>query len=426
MERYSGVERAIAKSLDAFPVFRRVAKGLYQRLNYWIHREKEVRCELNPQVDMRSAMRTRRNRDDESYFFGYYDKTPWSPNMNSILMHREQDQKVEIVRVLLGEKEDQVLGTSLAWNYQQGSMAQWITSDIVACNGVQNRRLGTYINSIANGMRRFVPWPIQTVHPSGRKALCLNYKRLYKIRPEYGYEPEVENFSADASPGNDGVWRVNLGTSKAELVISLSHLCAHHPRPEMDGALHKVNHAIYSPEGKRFVFMHRWTGGEGKFSRLYVADSKGANLRLLMDDRMVSHYSWRDEDHLLVWGRTEKCGDHYYLVNVVDSTWEVVGKGILDKYGDGHPSYSPDRRWIVTDTYPDKARQRHLLLFDTKTENLAELGRFFAPWAFDGAKRCDLHPRWSPDGKYISIDSAHEGVRKSYILDVSAIVDDAD
>ena len=106
MKRYSGVERAIAKSLDAFPVFRQVAKELYQRLNYWIYREKKVRCELHSQMDIRSAMGTRRTSDDESCFFGYYDKTPWPPNMNSLLMHREQDREVEIVRVLLGEKED--------------------------------------------------------------------------------------------------------------------------------------------------------------------------------------------------------------------------------------------------------------------------------------------------------------------------------
>jgi Tol biopolymer transport system component len=124
----------------------------------------------------------------------------------------------------------------------------------------------------------------------------------------------------------------------------------------------------------------------------------------------------------LVWGRTEEQGDHYYLINVDDGAWTIVGESVLDKYGDGHPSYSPDRRWIVTDTYPDKARQRHLLLFNTETEELIELGRFFAPWAFDGPERCDLHPRWSPDGRHISIDSAHEGVRKSYILDVDEIV----
>jgi Tol biopolymer transport system component len=220
----------------------------------------------------------------------------------------------------------------------------------------------------------------------------------------------------------DGLWKVDFETGNAELVLSLSQIRDHQPRPEMEGGHHRVNHAMYSPEGDRLVFMHRWEGSKGQFSRLYVASSDGEALRLLMDNRMVSHYNWQDEDHLVVWGRTEEEGDRYYIVDVRDGSHRVLGKGIFDRYGDGHPSYSPDGRWIVTDTYPDKARQRHLLLFDTRAQTTVRVGRFFAPWAYDGRNRCDLHPRWSPDGNFISIDSAHEGVRKSYAIDVNEIV----
>ena len=38
--------------------------------------------------------------------------------------------------------------------------------------------------------------------------------------------------------------------------------------------------------------------------------------------------------------------------------------------------------------------------------------------------RIDLHPRFSPDGRMVSIDSSHEGFgRQIYVLDISHIVD---
>jgi len=194
------------------------------------------------------------------------------------------------------------------------------------------------------------------------------------------------------------------------------------PREEMESANHKVNHIMYSKSGGKFVFMHRWIGEKGKFSRLYVANEDGSKLRLLLDDRMISHYQWKNDELLIVWGRTKDKGDKYYLINVETGVINVVGDNILDKNGDGHPSFANKSPWIVTDTYPDKSRIRSLILFNYDNNKIVEIGSFFAPWSYDGEQRCDLHPRWSPDDRFISVDSAHEGIRKNYIIDISKIV----
>lgn len=426
MPSYGPTERAVARLLEKTPAVKQFVKNTYQQVQFILHRESGFRCAVDPRIRIRSAIASRGvTTQAHHFFFGYYDKAPWNEDQSLMLMHAVRDEAVEIVAVNHSEQQVTVFGETLTWNWQQGAMAQWVPGtdqSVAAYNSVQDGCLGAVFFELDHLGSRFIPWPIQTMHPDGNVYLALNYKLLHRLRPEYGYAPDVSNFSSDMPLDKEGFWRMDLIAGDADLIISLEQLCNTHPRIEFAHSEHKVNHAMYSPKGSRFVFMHRWFGPEGKNSRLYVAESTGENLRLLLDDRMVSHYCWRDEDHVLAWARKREAGDHYYLINVHDGTWEIIGEGVLDQYGDGHPSYSPDRRWIITDTYPDKARQRRLLLFDTETDDLTEVGRFFAPWRFDGGTRCDLHPRWSPDGTMISIDSAHEGIRRSYVLDVRQLV----
>lgn len=424
---YGTAERLLAKWLDRFPRARRLAKGAYQRLNYLLCARGRARpAELHPGLELLTPTGWAGARETAGErFFGYYDKSPWSPDMQRMLLHRPRGDQLDVLVVDRRARTTRVLGATRTWNAQQGSQAQWLPSAggrIVLFNDVVGRQLGCRLVEWESGDARFVPWPIQTLHPRRPEALTLNYRRLHRIRPEYGYAVEADNFSTDEPLERDGIWRVDLEANRSELVLSLAVLTAHAPRPEMNGATHKVNHLLYAPSGDRFVFVHRWKGSAGRFSRLYAARPDGAKLRLLLDERMVSHYHWRDDDHLLVWARTARHGDRYYLVNVNTGSTEIVGAGVLDGYGDGHPSFSPDRAWIITDTYPDRARQRHLLLFHVASEALFEVGRFFAPWAFDGPVRCDLHPRWSPDGFWVSFDSAHEGLRRSYVVQLDALL----
>lgn len=427
MSKFYPLERQLAKTLDRLPKLRQFTKSIYQHLNYWYFGERDFQFSLSPEVQLLTPSQwVGTEQECGELFFGYYDKSPWDQNGKQAVFHRpRKDGKVEIVVYDLEKQSSQVVGETCTWNFQQGSMTQWIPDcqgKKIIFNDLITGKLSARIFDLENKKEAVIAWPIQTLHPNGKEALTLNYKRLARLRPEYGYPVMAENFSDDQPLINDGIWRIQLESDQGQLILTLAQLVANQPRLEMADSEHKINHIIYSPQGQRFVFMHRWLSSQGKFSRLYVANSDGSNLQLLLDERMVSHYSWRDEDRLLVWGRTKEAGDHYYLINVITGQWQIIGEGILDTYGDGHPSFSPDRRWIVTDTYPDRARQQHLLLYELETGKLIEIGRFLEPWQFNGSKRCDLHPRWSPDGKMISIDSSHERKRMTYILDLSSIV----
>jgi Tol biopolymer transport system component len=265
-------------------------------------------------------------------------------------------------------------------------------------------------------MKREYSLPVYAVSPDGGEYLSVNYERLDRNRPEYGYGTYTT--SSLKNQNVDGIHIVDLETAEANLIISISSLLQNLEAQSPDD--HFVNHARFSPNGSRFVFIHRWNAQGGRRSRLYTADLSG-NKQLLMDSGVVSHYCWLDSSRLLVWGLSEENGYGYHLINVLTGDTQYLR--LMNSFGDGHPSISPNGRYIVTDTYPDRRRQRALILFDMNENEIDILGRFFEPLEYTGATRCDLHPRWGPSGTSLSFDSTHEGTRKSYVLDVEEVVE---
>ena len=427
--RNGELKKRIAEFLKKHPHLWQFSRHLYLRINYSIHERRGFSYNLLEGVSIKGIL----NRDSNlESFFGYYDKSPWSFDGKYYLVHifdPKHEDKVKIAVYHCENDELEFVDETPAFNFQQGAMLRWLDRKSYRCiyNTVEDGNLVAKIRDAISGEEiKTIPMPIQTINPEGTEALTLNYKRLDKIRPEYGYSINIKNFSGDMSYQEDGIWKVDLKTGKSKLIISLSRLISLNHNKTMDKAQHKINHIMYSPSGKRFVFMHRWIGSYGKFSRLYTANADGSELYCLADDKLVSHYFWRDDEYLIAWERKKTIGDKYFLFRDKSEDFKIIGNGVLDIYGDGHPHVHPNKEWIITDTYPDKARIRELLLYNLKTNKLLVVGAFFAPLKYDEAYRCDLHPRWSPDGSKISIDSVHEGFRNSCIIDVSKFISEDD
>lgn len=85
---------------------------------------------------------------------------------------------------------------------------------------------------------------------------------------------------------------------------------------------------------------------------------------------------------------------------------------------DGHPSFSPNRKKIVTDSYPNRSRIASVYLVNEKN-NIKTIAKVFAPFKYDNDVRCDLHPRWNRAGDKICIDSVFEGKRGLYQLNIN-------
>lgn len=412
---FNHLEKKIALSLSSFPRIKASVKDFYQKINYLIYK-KQNNYSSAFEISCVSV-------DDNESFFGYYDKSPWSNKGCYLFNSVGKNKYLEICTKDTPHSEPKVISRSRTWNWQQGSMAQWWGEDskIIYNDIIEEKVLGSKIINMNGDIIRQFEYPVQSISPSNDYFVSLNYARLAKLRPDYGYTNNISNFHSSMPDDTDGLWVVSSNTGAADLIISLCQLKNMKYHETMEGAQHKINHAIISPDGNRILFMHRWFSSSGKNTRLYTISPDGDNIYLLFESSMISHCSWRDNSTIIVWGNTNIHGDAYHMLKDMTSEVDIIGTGVFDIYGDGHPSFSPNGRWLLTDSYPNRSRMQSLLLYDTYEKEIYRIGSFLSPLKFKGEYRCDLHPRWSPDGSQISIDSAHSGKRKNYIINVEGI-----
>jgi hypothetical protein len=386
--------------------------------------------------------------------FGYYDKCPWDLSGRYLLALRapfcDRSPEAEDVATLglvdLHEGDRfRPFAETRAWNWQQGCMLHWLRAPfgaspagavppgeemLVVYNDREGERFVSVVcDALSGRVLRRLALPIYALSPDGRQAMTLNFSRLHHQRPGYGYAGVPDPWLHVPEPRDDGIYHLDLETGAQRLVIPTALLAETRRKPTMEGAVHRFNHLQFSPDGRRFIFLHRWRPQEGNLrghlTRLCTANPDGSQIAILADEDLVSHFDWRDPQHVLAWARHGGMDafwllpDHSGPANGPAEA-QIVGREAMPR--DGHCSYSPDgaRRWIANDTYPDAEQRRTLYVFDTQAGRRTDLGRFYSPPELTQDFRVDLHPRWSRDGRQICFDSAHEGSRQLYVADAPA------
>ena len=370
------------------------------------------------------------------HWFGYYDKFPWDASgryllgMESPFMDRQPDGSEPAVIGMIDLHDGNrwiPLDETLAWCWQQGTMLQWLPSAPdrkIIYNQRQGDRFVSVIRDVFSGETITLPRPIYCVSPDGRSAITLNYARLNRRRPGYGYPGVVDAWAGDPHPVDDGIFWMNLETGENRLIISYDQIRHLQPKETMAAGQHWFNHLTFAPDGARFVFLHRWQHDNPSprkwLDRFISAQPDGNDIWVVADHDFISHFDWYSPTRILAWANHYTLGMHYLMYTDRTAEVEVLGKDVF--FEDGHCSFSPDRQWMMTDTYPDSEDKRTLILYHMTTGRRIDIGKFYAPPQLEGPLRCDLHPRWSRDGQQVCIDSAHEGSRQMYVLNVAPII----
>ena len=419
------IEQKINYQLNKYPPIKRIIKRIYQRTMYAISKKTKFEGDI---VRLSPA-------DGYEYFFGYYDKSPWDVTDRYVLCLRAKDtwsdvsprESAEIILIdtLKAEQDEgkfKKIAVTHAWNVQQGCMMQWLGPDYqsrIIYNDCRDGKYCSVILDLKNMKERVINAPVYTVSADGNFALTLDFSRLYNLRPGYGYYNVPEITKGIGLPDAFAIWSINLQNNEITPLLKYEDFAKFKPREEMadKDAVHKVNHLMLSPNGRRFMVLYRWFNSGRKYTRLITCNVDGSDMYLLSDDDMVSHCFWKDDEHILAFENKRETGTGYYLMK--DKSKEYVH--CWPQFtNDGHPSYSPDRKYVVTDSYPDRARIASINIMsgeESKKENKT-IARVFAPFKYDNDTRCDLHPRWNHSGDEICFDGVFEGHRGVYVVEV--------
>ena len=413
------LEQKINYQLNKCPAVKKIIKRAYQTGMYAI--SKKIKAEGN-------IARISPDDNEHEYFFGYYDKSPWDASDRYMLCMRANNtwtdvsprEKADILLIDTQKAETdservKKIAETRAWNVQQACMLQWLGPDYknkVLYNDYRDGKYVSVILTLSTMEEQIIPAAVYSVSADGKFALTLDFSRLYELRPGYGYFNVPEKTKGVALPDATAIWKVDLVTGEVTELLKYTDFANFQPRSEMKepGSVHKVNHIMLCPNGKRFMVLYRWFNGQRKYTRLITCNIDGTDMYVLSDDDMVSHCYWKNNSSILAFENKKKTGPGYYLMK--DKTQNYIH--CWPQFSnDGHPSYSPDGSMIVTDSYPDRARIASINLMDgdeRKKENTT-IARVFAPFKYDNDTRCDLHPRWNHAGDKICFDSVYEGHR---------------
>ncbi len=368
------------------------------------------------------------------HWFSYYDKLQFdAANRRVLCMEVDFEHRTptigDTIRLGMVDLEDNDrwvdLDQSNAWCWQQGCMLQWLPgseSEIIW----NDREDGAYVSRILDvesGRKRTVPHPIYSVSPDGKTAVSPDFRRIQDVRPGYGYAGAPDPHTDDLAPEESGIFHVDLETGESKLILSLAEISAMGDIPHAQpGIKHYFNHLLFSPDGKRFIALHRWRYREGnRLTRMITANADGSDVRIVDGNGLTSHFIWRDPAHILAWSDQPSHGRAFYLFEDGTGKVEVIGPGVMRQ--DGHCTYVPGNEWILNDSYPDDNRMQHVYLYHVPSGRKTTLAAIHSPEEYSGEWRCDTHPRHSRDGNLVCFDSPHEDQgRQLHLLDIGQIV----
>ena len=210
------------------------------------------------------------------HWFGYYDKLQFDPVQpvcagHGVDFEHRSPTPDDIIRVGVIDPRDDDHWTEL------GSTAPGAGSRAACCSGspVRRRMSSGTIGRRSVHRQNLTSRPVRSARcprllhfePRWQVGDLPRFRRLNDCRPGYGYAGILRSESQCCAPSDAGIWHMDIATGRhkaAHSVFARPNVIPY-PNGYPAGAKHWFNHLLYSTDGSRFIFLHRWRGEAGRF-----------------------------------------------------------------------------------------------------------------------------------------------------------------
>jgi hypothetical protein len=397
---------------------------------------------------------------------GYHDIRPFNKsNNNLVLLHRsnlknlgfrDDDTKIDICTWNISSSKIEKIDETSSWSWEQGARLQWMNENEFIYNKSIKNNPSSVIYNIKSRSKKTLNSCIYSINKNG-SILSMNYSRIFKLWKSYGYN-NINSLNIDINekkPDDDGIFLSDFNNNK-ELILSIKkavNLCN----------LENINkdfflcHPTFNPKGDKFISLLRFFNVSGSLTTYLICTDIHKKNNIILAREKVSHFEWINDNEIIVWCRNlnqkiiklrnnsflEKkvfpiirkvlnfsnvniknkiLKNDYHLIDINNHhKLKKLNNKLLNE--DGHPQISPDKNFIITDTYADKNGYMKLLLLHRSTEKVYVLGEFkVAEYLIKNNLKYDLHPRWDNSGSLINIDSSHVGSRQNFVLSIEKLL----
>lgn len=356
----------------------------------------------------------------KSFFFGYHDKKPFNYNNTKIIFHsfsntkileNQSKKKVFINLIDLNKKKILNLDSTTAWSWQLGANLQWHPEkDIIFFNKKIKKNYITREININSNVRKNHNFSIYNISPNRNNYLIADFVKIGKLRKGYGFQVNtVQKFSS-------------LRKCKLEIVNEknkkkILYLFDETKNKSIIGCY--INHQTFSPKQTKIAYFYTILkkNNQRQIHFYYYCLKKKKNFLInVSKSNLISHYCWKNEDEILFTMKIKNKQYSYVLYNIKKNKSKILSS-ILNN--DGHPMFNPKNKDLfVSDTYPNLLGFQKLFIFSLNKKKILWKKFIYSPYKFKGVIRCDLHPRWSNDGKKILIDFIDNGNRNIGIFKI--------